>query len=91
LAESMPNCDLPPDVPMQWLNDAGLNPDGTVIEGAPAEPVPPGAESPGTMRLVPPDEAKRVPPPQATITQVQRIPPVQLVNHPAPIPPGHPR
>lgn len=89
IAESTPNCDLPPEVPAEWLKDAGLKPDGTPMESAPAEPVPAGKEAPGTLRLVPPGEARQLPqpPPATTTASVRRIPPVQLVSYPATIAP----
>ncbi len=87
LVESMPPCDLPPEVPTKWLKDAGLEPDAANGKKPPGEPVAPGQESPGTLRLVPPDaSAKRLPPPEPPTANVQRIPPVQLVSYPATVP-----
>lgn len=89
IVESMPPCDLPPEVPAEWLKDAGLEPEGNQGSVPSAEPVVPGKETPGTLRLVPPDaSAKRLPPPIPVSTAtVHRIPPVQLVSYPETITP----
>jgi archaellum component FlaC len=86
IAEATPPCDLPPDVPVQWLRDAGIDPE-TLKASPAAEPVPPGKEAPATLKLIPPPAAPQQPLPPPPTANVQRIPDIRFVNK-APAPPN---
>lgn len=85
IAEATPPCDLPPEVPEQWLRDAGVDPQSLkVMPGA--ETVPPGKEAPATLKLLPPPTAPPASPPSAPpppAADVRRIPPVHVATHQA--------
>lgn len=83
IAEGTPPCELPPEVPREWLQDAGIDPDTLKTLPLPAENVPPGKEAPATLKLLPPGESAKLPlpPPAAPSANVRRAPTAQLARH----------
>lgn len=82
LAEATQPCEIPPEVPMEWLRDAGIAPED--VATPPAEPAAPSSEGGAKIRMLPPPAtpALPIPPPTANVpagpvTQVVfRTPPV---------------